>query len=120
MTWIPLLLTEPSPCLRWLVLRELLHFPEDHPEVVELNNYRINDPSITDLLALQEKDGSWAPGSIITGKVGGNRILATGFALTRLGYLGFNREFPPVERGATYLFNQQLSDGSWHCQKNKD
>lgn len=113
MTWIPLLLTEPSPCLRWLVLRELLHFPKDHPEVVELNNSRMTDPSIIDLLALQGKDGSWAPGSIITGKVGGNRILATGFALTRLGYLGFNREFPPVERGATYLFNQQLSDGSW-------
>ena len=113
MTWIPLLLTDPSPCLRWLVLRELLHFPEDHPEVVELGNSRINDPLITDLLALQEKDGSWAPGSIITGKVGGNRILATGFALTRLGYLGFNRFFPPVDRGATYLFNQQLPEGSW-------
>ena len=29
MTWAPLLLADPSPCLRWLVLTQLLARPED-------------------------------------------------------------------------------------------
>ena len=36
MTWIPLLLADPSPCLRWLVLRELLGKPDDDPKCVSL------------------------------------------------------------------------------------
>ena len=33
MTWAPLLLADPSPCLRWLVLTQLLARGEDDPEV---------------------------------------------------------------------------------------
>ncbi len=33
MTWVPLLLTDPSPNLRILVLRELLNRPEEDEEV---------------------------------------------------------------------------------------
>jgi hypothetical protein len=36
MTWAALLLADPSPCLRQLVLRELLYRPEGDPEVSEL------------------------------------------------------------------------------------
>ena len=54
MTWAALLLADPSPSLRSLVLRELLGLPEDDPEVRELAALREDEPLIADLLA----DGS--------------------------------------------------------------
>ena len=59
MTWAPLLLADPSPCLRWRVLSELLARPPDDPEVGELKDLRATDPLVVDLLALQQPDGSW-------------------------------------------------------------
>jgi hypothetical protein len=113
MTWTPLLLSDPSPCLRWLVLRHLLHFPENHPEVMELSELRKSDPMFMEILSLQEADGSWKPFAFSDGRAGGNRILSTSFALSRLGYLGFDQRHPAVKRGAAYLFAQQRKDGSW-------
>ncbi|MHB1296578.1 MAG: hypothetical protein ACYC4R_16490 [Anaerolineae bacterium] len=104
MTWAPLLLADPSPCLRWLVLRELLGRPADDPEVRELEGLRLRDPLVTELLLLQQEDGAWA---------GAEPITATLRALTRLGYLGFGPELAAVRRGADYLFARQRPDGAW-------
>ncbi len=38
---------------------------------------------------------------------------ATSLALTRLGYLGFHREHPAVQRAAEWLFLAQREDGAW-------
>ena len=43
----------------------------------------------------------------------GSRLGATGFALYRLGYMGFDQRFPPVQRAAEFLFSHQEADGSW-------
>jgi len=110
MTWAPLLLADPSPCLRMLVLSELLHRPEDDPELRELAELRERDPLAADLWARQEPDGAWKevePGSR------GGRLRSTSQALMRLGYLGFGPDHPAVQRGAEYLFSQQRTDGSW-------
>ena len=64
MTWIPLLLADPSPCLRYLVLRELLGKPDDDPEVRELADLRLRDPLVAPVLAAQEADGSWRRGDL--------------------------------------------------------
>jgi hypothetical protein len=48
MTWLPLLLADPSPALRMLVLRELFNRPEDDAEVRELTALRETDPLVTD------------------------------------------------------------------------
>lgn len=109
----PLLLTDPSPCLRWLVLRHLFGYPEDHPEALELAQLRQDDPMLTELLSLQEAGGSWKQRDLADGAFDSNRVLSTAFALTRLGYLGFDRRHPAVESGAAYLFAQQQPDGSW-------
>lgn len=112
MTWVPLLLTDPSPNLRMLVLRELLHRGDEDPEIEELRGIREEDPLVQPLLKLQEADGSWRtlgdPGSRF---VGPRR--ATIYALARLGYLGFGKDHPAVRRGAEYLFSLQGDDGSW-------
>jgi len=113
MTWLPLLLTDPSPCLRWLVLRDLFHRPADDPELQELAALRDTDGRATEILALQDADGSWAAGSLALGRAGGSRTLMTAFALSRLGYLGFDGEHPAVQRGAEFLFSHQRADGSW-------
>jgi hypothetical protein len=105
MTWLPLLLADPSPCLRWLVLRDLFHRPARDPELEELAPQRASDPLATEILALQNDSGSWQSPS-------GN-IRTTAFALTRLGYMGFDNTHPSVARAAEYLFRQQLPDGSW-------
>jgi hypothetical protein len=108
MTWAPLVLADPSPCLRWLALRHLFQLPEDHPEVRELDAQRKDDPLVAGLLARQGGDGSWKPDPS-TGSI----VKSTALALARLGYLGFNSQHPAVQRGAEYLFAQQEADGSW-------
>lgn len=108
MTWAPLLLADPSPCLRWLVLRRLLGLPQDDPEVQELEDARRQDPLVAELLESQEADGAWR-----TDPRGRSPLKATALALRRLGFLGFEAEEPAVQRGAEFLFSQQREDGSW-------
>jgi len=112
MTWAPLLLADPSPCLRMLVLRHLLCRADDDPEVRELAMLRESDPLVAELTAAQELDGSWKGGDP-DGLGRGGDTLATARALVRLGYLGFGPEHPVVCRGAVYLFSRQRADGSW-------
>lgn len=115
MTWAALLLADPSPCLRWLVLRQVLRRPQDDPEVRELAGLRESDPLVAGLLAQQAADGSW-DGDAIPGMLRGQRLRATAQALARLGYLGFGPEHPAVRRGAEYLFSLQERDGKWALQ----
>ncbi len=114
MTDLSLLLADPSACLRWLVLHDLYGRPDADPELAELAELRLRDPQVTELLGLQETDGSWRVGVLAAaGRIGGNRVQMTAFALARLGYLGFDRAHPAVSAGAEYLFGQQEADGSW-------
>lgn len=108
--WAALLLADPSPCLRLLVLRELLNRSDDDAEVRELAGLREGDPLVADLVALQEPDGTWQKLGLGS-HVGGLR--ATALALARLGYLGFGPDDPAVRQGADYLFSRQQADGSW-------
>jgi len=117
MIWVPLLLADPSACLRLLVLRELFDLKHTNPEFVELTAMRESDPLAVGILRFQQNDGSWSLGTTATGRIGSSRTLATGFALTRLGYLGFDRSHPAVKLGAEYLFSTQLSDGSWPLEE---
>jgi hypothetical protein len=113
-TWIPLLLADRSPCLRWQVLRSLLDRPDDDPEVRDLASQRERDPLIAPVLDAQEPDGSWRRADL---HWHGDRFRFTALALMRLGYLGFGPEYPAVARGAAYLFAQQQDDGSWALPK---
>ena len=110
--WTPLLLADPSACLRFLVLRELLGRPDEDPEVLELAAMRDQDPLVTDLLALQQTEGSWQAGDRAWAARGGRRRI-TPVALARLSYLGFGPDHPAVERAAEHLFSLQRKDGSW-------
>lgn len=111
MTWAPLLLADRSPCLRWLVLGELLQRPEDDPELQELSILRQADPLVERLLVLQRPDGSF--GSADGSSDSWEGLHTTSQALFTLGYLGFGRGYPAIEKGADYLFSRQRTDGSW-------
>lgn len=115
MTWAALLLADPSPCLRALVLSELLHEPATSPELLELIRLRESDSLVMDLLKLQASDGSWE--SLPAWQVGRARILTTSIALMRLGYLGFGPDLAAVRGGAEYLFSRQRQDGAWPLPK---
>jgi hypothetical protein len=112
MTWAPLLLSDPSPCLRLLVLRDLLHKPQDDPERQELETLRATDPLVVELIEKQKPDGSWHRIGINDNAPGG-ALQVTAQALTRLGYLGFTSEHPAVKRAADFIFALQQPDGSW-------
>jgi hypothetical protein len=115
--WTPLLLADPSPNLRWLVLRDLLGRPADDPELAELEPLREADPVVRDLVALQQQDGSWAGRG--RGADAWHAIQPTAQALVCLGYLGFGPQNGAVRRGAEYLFAQQAPDGSWPLPRGK-
>ena len=112
MTWIPLLLGDKSPALRYLVMKELLHKSENDRELRELFKLRFEDPILTGLLDFQNNDGSWGSseelGLLLHGKIGN-----TAQALCRLGYLGFNESFKPIKKAAEFLFSHQMPNGSW-------
>jgi hypothetical protein len=117
MTRVPLLLADRSPCLRWLVLSELLRRPADDAEVCELAELRESDPLVGDLLPRQESDGSWR--DVGSGAAAG-RLRSTSTVLMRLGHLGFGLDHPAVQQGARYLFSQQQKDGSWPLPEGGD
>lgn len=117
MTWIPLLLADPSPSLRRLVLRELLDKPGDDPEVRELDALRLSDPLVSPVLDAQEPDGSWRHGDLAWH---GGVLRMTLLALMRLGYLGFGPDNSAVQRGAEFLFAQQRDDGAWPLPGDRD
>lgn len=106
MNWTIPLLADASPCLRQLVLSELLNRAADEPEVRELNELCPGDPLVIRLLQMQNADGSWESESA-------DKLHATSLALTRLGYLGLSRDHVAVQRGVEFVFSQQQSDGSW-------
>jgi hypothetical protein len=111
MTWAPLLLADPSPSLRLLVLRDLLNRPESDDEVRELKQLRETDPYVTRFLDLQNEDGSFRGGEGGGGVLGSIRLTAQ--ALMGLGYFGLSPDHPAVRHGAAFLFSQQLPDGSF-------
>ncbi|MFX1313239.1 MAG: hypothetical protein ACFFHD_11590 [Promethearchaeota archaeon] len=119
MTWVPLLLTDPSPNLRLLVLRQLLNRSDDDEEVKELFMLRERDPIVESLIKTQNPDGSWNSVDL-TRKVStiGN-IQATSQALVRLGYLGFDNSHKIVQKAVDYIFSKQEKDHSWPIPKSK-
>ena len=107
MSWLPLLLADASPNLRYLVLKHLM---DEVDEAAELEEIRLEDPIVKKLLVEQNPDGSWSQSSI-NGNAPQGKVQVTAQALTRLGYLEI--EHPAIERGAEYIYSQQQSDGSW-------
>ncbi|MFW9950844.1 MAG: prenyltransferase/squalene oxidase repeat-containing protein [Candidatus Thorarchaeota archaeon] len=118
MTWIPLLLSDPSPSLRLLVLKELLNRQDNDPEVLELKELQENDTLITSLLKFQLPDGSWNKDDLGSTAPGGH-IQATSQALVRLGYLQIPYDHPYIKKGIEFMFSCQNSDGSWPLPKFK-
>lgn len=116
-TWLALLLADPSPCLRELVLQELMGRRADDPEVGELSALRDVDPLVVDLLGRQGEDGSW---KLSGSSAMSRRIQGTAQALASLGYIGFDRSHRAVRRGAEFLFSHQDGDGSWPLPEEAD
>ena len=119
MTQIALLLADPSPCLRMLVLCELLQRTRDDAEVRELMALREQDPVAAEVLQSQDTDGSWS-GSRLTWAAPVSTLHATSAALRRLGYLGFGPDHRAVQLGAEYLLSAQQADGSWPLPSRAD
>lgn len=119
MTWIPLLLTDPSPCLRYLILTELLDYSNEVEEVQELSEMRELDSLVENLFKLQKSNGSWDSFDL-TRITSSANLQITSMALQRLGYLGFNSSNSVVQKGAEYLYSKQEEDGSWPLLGKKD
>ncbi|MBD3198167.1 MAG: hypothetical protein GF317_24165 [Candidatus Lokiarchaeota archaeon] len=118
MTWVPLLLTDSSPCLRLKVLTNLLNKKSDDTEVMELKKLRKEDPLYKNTIHFQNSDGSWNINTSFGYKTS-DRIQTTSLELIRLGYIGFTKENSHILNGINYLLSQQNDDGSWPIQYTK-
>ena len=112
-----LLLADPSPCLRRLVLRDV---PDaDETELAELDDLVERDPLVAGLTVLQHENGAWRAGDGAWRAVW-DPVRMTSLALFRLGFLGFDASFGPVRRGAEFIFSLQRDDGSWDVSDQAD
>ena len=114
--WIPLLLAESSPILRWLIHSKLLNSSLKSTEMIELSKIRYEDSLIKNLLKIQRKDGSWSLNNADTRLE--NRLYQTSAMLWRLAFYGFTREEQFVQNAAEFIFSQQKTDGSWNYSIN--
>jgi hypothetical protein len=105
MSWTPLLLSDPSPCLRWLVLRQLFQYPEDHPEVMELAGLRESDPCWK-----ISRFESVAPGAFALPKDEPEQSHLSTTSHRPPGILGF--DLPCGSEKGAYL-SEQREDGGW-------
>jgi hypothetical protein len=112
MNLIPLLLADPSPSLRLLVLRELLQRPENDPEVQEIKQLQLEDPLVNNFLISQNEDGSW-DGTKVRDSTYADKINVTSIVLSKLGFLGLTPNHFSIKKGVEFLFSQQKHDGSW-------
>ncbi len=119
MNWAIPLLADPSPCLRRAVLCDLMARPHDDAEVRELADLCPSDPLLTELWQTQNPDGSWDSPHLL-GSTAGDKLSVTTHVLMRLGYVGFGREHPAVQRGAEYIFTRQRRDGAWPLFKSHE
>ena len=92
-----LLLSDPSPCLRFRVLTELIGLPQNDAEVREVRAQRRKDPL---LISLEGAPGRFTVKSAITD-------------LRKLAILGIDKRSKVVKERAEYLFSKQRKDGSW-------
>lgn len=112
MTWVALLLADPSPLLRRLVLRDLLGRPADDPELAELAEAARTDRLVADLVASQAADGGWSAPRV-PGAGPSGRVAATALALRRLAYVGLDAGHDAVRGGCDFLYAAQRDDGAW-------
>ncbi len=91
------LLTDPSPCLRYLVLTELIGLPKSDEETREVGAQRKSDPLFLSVINSRNR---FTAKSVITD-------------LRKLSCLGFDKRSKIVGERAEYLFSLQRKDGSW-------
>ncbi|HUT81355.1 MAG TPA: hypothetical protein VMZ29_09155 [Candidatus Bathyarchaeia archaeon] len=112
MTWLPLLLADPSLNLRYLVMKNFFQEERNSNELDELEKLRYEDPLLTNMLALQSTEGYWDRGDFVGGSHR-TRIFTTAQALFRLSYFGLPKDYPAIKNGVEFLFSEQRDDGSW-------
>lgn len=108
-----LLLASPSPCLRYLVLKEILHTAGGDGEIDEIYAMREEDPVISDIISY------YGTGIKNQYRITGS-IFEAAFHMSRLGFLGFDRSHPLVAALASFLFSRQNNNGSWDEHAGED
>lgn len=107
-----ILLTDPSPILRYLVLKNIFGKDASELELEELRQRFSADQVSKELLSLQQKNGSWERLSKAD-HVASSPVVLTSVALCRLSFLGFTQKDKCVNRAADYLIGARSEDGSW-------
>ena len=113
------LLADRSPCLRMLVLRDLLGRPSEDRELAELETLREEDSLVTGLLKFQSDEGQWTVGDGAW-RSHSHRLMMTSMAMVRLGYLGLGPDHPALSKAAEFLFSKQRKDGAWPLPRGGD
>lgn len=94
-----------NPAVRYFALRDLLHRPEDDPEITQAKAAIMQTGPVPAILAAQESDGYWIrPGGGYSPKYRG-----TVWQIILLAELGADPADERVRRGCEYLLAHQLA-----------
>jgi len=107
-----ILLTDPSPVLRYLVLKNIFNKKDDDPELLELRKSFDTDQRLSECLSLQQKNGSWERLSK-EDHITVSPLILTSAALCRLSFFGFTQKDECIKKAADYLIRLRSRDGSW-------
>jgi hypothetical protein len=93
-----------NPAIQYFALRDLLHQPEDDPQVIQARSAIMADGPVPAILAAQHPDGYWLrPGG------GYGKYRGTVWQIMLLGELGADRKDGRVRQGCEYLLGHSIA-----------
>jgi len=95
------MLNNDSYALHYKIYKNLLDYPEEHPEVIKAKSKIIDDPWIKTTLSAQNEDGSWGKGFY-------RKYDGTSWVMLHLSEIGAPAEAKEIQKGIDYLLNNTI------------
>ena len=107
-----------NPSIRFRLLTEVLQYPQNDPEIIELRNSIINSTQVEKIFARMEPEGYWLQTNPRTKRTVGEGVeygafATTHYVLSYLSELGLDKNHSLVNKAADRYLSLIEKDGDW-------